>query len=104
MQHFFFFRSKEVGYQYILPLLKRYSKTTQYACIILEHPNKKWLYECYRFSLTKKCSTRKLITVNPPKNIPSSAMLGHQNESALRPNVLRIVAAGTSRSTPYCRH
>jgi hypothetical protein len=56
---------------------------------------------CYLFSRTKKCRMRKLMTVNPPKKMPSSAMLGHQNESALRPKVERMVAAGTSRSTPY---
>jgi len=55
----------------------------------------------YRFSFTKKCKVKKLPTVNTPKNIPRSAILGHQNDRALRPNVDRIVAAGTSNSTPY---
>ena len=39
--------------------------------------------------------------VNPPKKIPRRATLGHQKDCARRPKVDRMVAAGTSRSTPY---
>jgi len=36
--------------------------------------------EHHRFSLTKKCSTRKLAVVNVAKKIASSEMFGHQND------------------------
>jgi hypothetical protein len=75
----------------------------------------------HRLSFTKKCSVRKLAVVNTTKKIPSRDMFGHQNDYntpsqsahdprqsinliftwALRPNIERIVAAGTSNSTPY---
>ena len=54
-----------------------------------------------RLSRTKKCNTTKLAAVNVTKKMPSSVMFGHQNDCARRPNVERIVAAGTSSSTPY---
>jgi hypothetical protein len=61
---------------------------------------------------------KKLAVVNTTKKIPSRDMFGHQNDytcisvnihnninlpptCALRPNIERIVAAGTSNSTPY---
>jgi len=43
----------------------------------------------------------KLEAVNVTKKMPRSVMFGHQNDCARRPNVDRIVAAGTSSSTPY---
>jgi hypothetical protein len=55
----------------------------------------------HRLSRTKKCNTTKLAAVNATKKMPSSDMFGHQNDCARRPNVERIVAAGTSSSTPY---
>jgi hypothetical protein len=55
----------------------------------------------HRLSRTKKCNTAKLAAVNVTKKMPSSDMFGHQNDCARRPNVERIVAAGTSSSTPY---
>jgi hypothetical protein len=45
----------------------------------------------------------KLEAVNVTKKIPRSEIFGHQNDCARRPNVERIVAAGTSSSTPYYR-
>jgi hypothetical protein len=56
----------------------------------------------HRLSRTKKCNTTKLEAVNVTKKMPRSDMFGHQNDCARRPNVDRIVAAGTSSSTPYC--
>jgi hypothetical protein len=56
----------------------------------------------YRLSRTKKCSTTKLEAVNVTKKMPSNVMFGHQKDCARSPNVERIVAAGTSSSTPYC--
>ena len=56
----------------------------------------------HRLSRTKKCNTTKLEAVNVTKKMPSSATFGHQNDCARSPNVERIVAAGTSSSTPYC--
>jgi hypothetical protein len=55
----------------------------------------------HRLSRTKKCNTTKLEAVNVTKKMPSSDKFGHQNDCARRPNVERIVAAGTSSSTPY---
>lgn len=55
----------------------------------------------YRLSRTKKCSTTKLEAVNVTKKMPSNVMFGHQKDCARSPNVERIVAAGTSSSTPY---
>ena len=40
--------------------------------------------------------------MNATKKMLSSAMFGHQNDCARRPKMDRIVAAGTSISTPYC--
>lgn len=76
--------------------------------------------DVYRLSFTKKCSMRKLAVVNTTKKIPSRDIFGHQNDYrirtsahnlrqckhlsltwALRPNIERMVAAGTSNSTPY---
>lgn len=57
----------------------------------------------HRFSRTKKCSTMKLEAVKVTKKMPRSVIFGHQKDCARRPNVERIVAAGTSSSTPYCR-
>jgi hypothetical protein len=57
----------------------------------------------HRLSRTKKCSTIKLDVVNVTKKIPRREIFGHQNDCARRPKVERIVAAGTSSSTPYCR-
>jgi hypothetical protein len=59
-------------------------------------------YLLHRLSRTKKCNTTKLEAVNVTKKMPSSAKFGHQNDCARSPNVERIVAAGTSSSTPYC--
>ena len=56
----------------------------------------------YRLSRTKKCNTTKLEAVNVTKKIPSNVMFGHQKDCARRPKVERIVAAGTSSSTPNC--
>jgi hypothetical protein len=56
----------------------------------------------YRLSRTKKCSTTKLEAVNVTKKIPSKVMFGHQKDCARSPNVERMVAAGTSSSTPNC--
>ncbi|SRR6266702_498637 len=56
----------------------------------------------YRLSRTKTCSTTKLEAVKVTKKMPSNVMFGHQNDCARSPNVERIVAAGTSSSTPYC--
>ena len=39
--------------------------------------------------------------VKAPKKIPNSPMFGHQKDWARKPNVDKIVAAGTSKSTPY---
>ena len=61
-----------------------------------------WIGGFYRFSRTKKCSTTKLEAVNVTKKMPSNVMFGHQKDCARSPNVERIVAAGTSSSTPYC--
>ena len=55
----------------------------------------------HRLSRTNMCNTAKLAAVNVTKNMPSKVMFGHQNDWARRPNVERIVAAGTSSSTPY---
>lgn len=36
------------------------------------------------------------------KKIPRSEIFGHQKDCARSPNDDRMVAAGTSKSTPYC--
>lgn len=57
----------------------------------------------HRLSRTKKCNTTKLEAVNVTKKMPRRVIFGHQNDCARSPKVDRIVAAGTSSSTPYCR-
>lgn len=62
----------------------------------------KWRHcELYLLSRTYTWRTMYERMVNPPKNMPRNATLGHQNDCARSPKVERIVAAGTSRSTPY---
>ena len=67
----------------------------------LMHGVQRPLNPAHRLSRTKKCNMAKLAAVNVTKKMPSSDMFGHQNDCARRPNVERIVAVGTSSSTPY---
>jgi hypothetical protein len=55
----------------------------------------------YLRSLTSTTSAMNESNMKPPKYMHKMAKSGHQNACALNPNIERIVAAGTSMSTPY---